>query len=132
MEKKVLKERVEKLCQAAAAKGNILEPTEVLDQLGDLKVTPEELEQVYSALEYKGVRVETPEDGPEDVLLEDDDFDENYAGDEQEEGSMEDPDRLNRILEGVGVGDPIREYLKMCIRDRPSPRYGLIRCCPTL
>ena len=65
-------------------------------------------------------------------LLEDDDFDENYAGDEQEEGSMEDPDRLNRILEGVGVGDPIREYLKMCIRDRPSPRYGLIRCCPTL
>ncbi|HJB07628.1 MAG TPA: RNA polymerase sigma factor RpoD [Candidatus Enterocloster excrementigallinarum] len=112
MEKKVLKERVEKLCQAAAAKGNILEPTEVLDQLGDLKVTPEELEQVYSALEYKGVRVETPEDGPEDVLLEDDDFDENYAGDEQEEGSMEDPDRLNRILEGVGVGDPIREYLK--------------------
>ncbi len=107
-----MKERVEKLCQAAAAKGNILEPTEVLDQLGDLKVTPEELEQVYSALEYKGVRVETPEDGPEDVLLEDDDFDENYAGDEQEEGSMEDPDRLNRILEGVGVGDPIREYLK--------------------
>ncbi len=107
-----MKERVEKLCQVAADKGNILETTEVLDQLGDLKVTPEELEQVYSALEYKGVRVETPEDGPEDVLLEDDDFDENYAGDEQEEGSMEDPDRLNRILEGVGVGDPIREYLK--------------------
>ena len=80
MEKKVLKERVEKLCQMAADKGNSLDMTEVLDQLGDLKVTPEELEQVYSALEYKGVRVETPEDGPEDVLLEDDDFDETMTG----------------------------------------------------
>lgn len=111
MEKKVLKERVEKLCQMAADKGNSLDMTEVLDQLGDLKVTPEELEQVYSALEYKGVRVETPEDGPEDVLLEDDDFDENYDG-ENLDGSVENPDRLSRILEGVGVGDPIREYLK--------------------
>ena len=111
MEKKVLKERVEKLCQMAADKGNSLDMTEVLDQLGDLKVTPEELEQVYSALEYKGVRVETPEDGPEDVLLEDDDFDENYDG-EDLDGSVENPDRLSRILEGVGVGDPIREYLK--------------------
>ena len=111
MEKKVLKERVEKLCQMAADKGNSLDMTEVLDQLGDLKVTPEELEQVYSALEYEGVRVETPEDGPEDVLLEDDDFDENYDG-EDLDGSVENPDRLSRILEGVGVGDPIREYLK--------------------
>ena len=111
MEKKVLKERVEKLCQMAADKGNSLDMTEVLDQLGDLKVTPEKLEQVYSALEYKGVRVETPEDGPEDVLLEDDDFDENYDG-EDLDGSVENPDRLSRILEGVGVGDPIREYLK--------------------
>ena len=111
MEKKVLKERVEKLCQMAAGKGNSLDMTEVLDQLGDLKVTPEELEQVSSALEYKGVRVETPEDGPEDVLLEDDDFDENYDG-EDLDGSVENPDRLSRILEGVGVGDPIREYLK--------------------
>ena len=40
MEKKVLKERVEKLCQMAADKGNSLDMTEVLDQLGDLKVTP--------------------------------------------------------------------------------------------
>ena len=50
MEKKVLKERVEKLCQMAADKGNSLDMTEVLDQLGDLKVTPEELERKLTLL----------------------------------------------------------------------------------
>ena len=78
MDKKVLKERIEKLEALAASRENSLDLTEVLDQLKDLKLSPEELEQVYSGLEYKGIRVKMPGDGTEDVLLDDDDFDGDY------------------------------------------------------
>ena len=110
MDKKVLKERIEKLEALAASRENSLDLTEVLDQLKDLKLSPEELEQVYSGLEYKGIRVKMPGDGTEDVLLDDDDFDGDYQ--ETEGEASDEPGRLDQILEGVGSGDPIREYLK--------------------
>lgn len=110
MDKKVLKERIEKLETLAASRENSLDLTEVLDQLKDLKLSPEELEQVYSGLEYKGIRVKMPGDGTEDVLLDDDDFDGDYQ--ETEGEASDEPGRLDQILEGVGSGDPIREYLK--------------------
>lgn len=111
MDKKMLKERIEKLEALAAEKENSLDMTDVLDQLQDLKLTPEELEQVYSGLEYKGIRVKMSGDGTEDILLEDDDFGGDYA-EESDDSASDEPGRLNRILEGVGTGDPIREYLK--------------------
>ena len=110
MDKKVLKERIEKLETLAASRENSLDLTEVLDQLKDLKLSPEELEQVYSGLEYKGIRVKMPGDGTEDVLLDDDDFDGDYQ--ETEGEASDEPGRLDQLLEGVGSGDPIREYLK--------------------
>ena len=110
MDKKVLKERIEKLEALAASRENSLDLTEVLDQLKDLKLSPEELEQVYSGLEYKGIRVKMPGDGTEDVLLDDDDFDGDYQ--ETEGEASDEPGGLDQILEGVGSGDPIREYLK--------------------
>ena len=110
MDKKVLKERIEKLETLAASRENSLDLTEVLDQLKDLKLSPEELEQVYSGLEYNGIRVKMPGDGTEDVLLDDDDFDGDYQ--ETEGEASDEPGRLDQILEGVGSGDPIREYLK--------------------
>ncbi len=108
MEKRALKERIKKLEEMAAANGNTLSLTGVLDQLEDLKLSPEELEQVYSSLDQKGIRVESPDEGPKEVLLEDDE--DGYSDDD--DLPVDEADRLNRILEGVGTGDPIREYLK--------------------
>ena len=61
MDKKVLAEKLGILQDMAAKQENFLELTAVLDCLRDVQVTPEELEEVYSRLERKGIRVGTPE-----------------------------------------------------------------------
>lgn len=58
---KVLAEKLGILQDMAAKQENFLELTAVLDCLRDVQVTPEELEEVYSRLERKGIRVGTPE-----------------------------------------------------------------------
>ena len=75
MDKKVLAEKLGILQDMAAKQENFLELTAVLDCLRDVQVTPEELEEVYSRLERKGIRVGTPEGDAElepELDLEDD------------------------------------------------------------
>ena len=140
MDKKVLAEKLEILRDMAAKQENFLELTAVLDCLRDVQVTPEELEEVYSRLERKGIRVGTPEGAAElePELDLDDEFDSDLdtavlgketllAGDEETEDAVvlrEKPsgysgdeelfgeEQPQKVLEGVSTGDPIREYLK--------------------
>lgn len=140
MDKKVLAEKLEILRDMAAKQENFLELTAVLDCLRDVQVTPEELEEVYSRLERKGIRVGTPEGDAElePELDLDDEFDSDLdtavlgketllAGDEETEDAVvlrEKPsgysgdeelfgeEQPQKVLEGVSTGDPIREYLK--------------------
>ena len=141
MDKKVLAEKLGILQDMAAKQENFLELTAVLDCLRDVQVTPEELEEVYSRLERKGIRVGTPEGDAElepELDLEDD-FDTGLdagvlgkdkllTGDEETEDGLvlrEKPSEYaeaeedlfseeapQKVLEGVSTGDPIREYLK--------------------
>lgn len=111
MDKKVLTEKIKKL-EELAGDQKVLDMTQVLDALADIKVTPEELEDVYSLLDHKGIRVALPEAGEnqEEAYLEEvEDFEEPEAEELAEEPENYQPEKL---LEGVGVGDPIREYLK--------------------
>ncbi|MCD7907322.1 MAG: sigma-70 family RNA polymerase sigma factor [Clostridium sp.] len=140
MDKKVLAEKLEILRDMAAKQENFLELTAVLDCLRDVQVTPEELEEVYSRLERKGIHVGTPEGDAElePELDLDDEFDSDLdtavlgketllSGDEETEDAVvlrEKPsgysgdeelfgeEQPQKVLEGVSTGDPIREYLK--------------------
>ncbi len=140
MDKKVLAEKLEILRDMAAKQENFLELTAVLDCLRDVQVTPEELEEVYSRLERKGIRVGTPEGDAElePELDLDDEFDSDLdtavlgketllSGNEETEDAVvlrEKPsgysgdeelfgeEQPQKVLEGVSTGDPIREYLK--------------------
>ena len=77
MDKMELSKKLEQLAAVAASKENHLEMTEVLDAFSGLQVTPEEMEDVYSRLERKGIQIRVPEEGEEDLpdsdLLLDDD-----------------------------------------------------------
>lgn len=140
MDKKVLAEKLEILRDMAAKQENFLELTAVLDCLRDVQVTPEELEEVYSRLERKGIRVGTPEGDAElePELDLDDEFDSDLdtavlgketllSGDEETEDAVVlrekssgysgdeelfGEEQPQKVLEGVSTGDPIREYLK--------------------
>lgn len=68
MEKLELSKILEQLISLAAAKGNILEMTEVLDAFSSLQVTPEEMEDVYRKLERRGVQIQVPEEEGEEVI----------------------------------------------------------------
>lgn len=108
MEKHVLTEQVQKLCRIAEGQGGRLDMIQVLDQFEKEQATPEEMEQVYEALERRGIRIGDLGAGQEEALLpEEDIFPEGL-----EDGEEQPADGTEQILEGVGVGDPIREYLK--------------------
>lgn len=68
MEKLELSKILEQLISLAAAKGNILEMTEVLDAFSSLQVTPEEMEDVYRKLERRGVQIQVPEEEGEEAI----------------------------------------------------------------
>lgn len=142
MDKMELSKRLEQLVSESAAKEGRLEMTQVLDRFRDVQMTPEEMEDVYLKLERKGVHIQAPEELEEDLpegdfLLDDDaeleqpslvkedfrwgrdrlDLDEmldsgsmGSGGDEEEEDY--DGYGQERLLEGVSIADPIREYLK--------------------
>lgn len=154
MDKRVLGDKLKELQAKAAGKGGFLELTEVLDSFRQIPVTPEELEDVYSRLERKGIRIGMPGSGPDaelepDTVLEDDLDDgdvpleldlagggfgadalsdddggdipggaspvlvrETGAGYGEDDEDLFAPDEPQKLLEGTGGGDPIREYLK--------------------
>lgn len=120
MEKNVLAAKIKDLEIQAAGQGNTLAMTQVLDCFEKERVTPEELEEVYSALERRTIRVELPDaeaEEAEDIFLEDEE--DAYADameekPEEEEGGLFEDIRVSPAPEtpGLGTGDPIREYLK--------------------
>lgn len=108
MEKHVLTEQIQKLCQIADSQGGRLDMIQVLDRFEREQATPEEMEQVYEALDRRGIQIGDLAAGQEEALLpEEDVFPDPFEA--PEEGPK---DGAEQILEGVGVGDPIREYLK--------------------
>ncbi len=120
MEKNVLAAKIKDLEAMAAEQGNTLAMTQVLDCFEKERVTPEELEEVYIALERRAIRVELPDaeaEEAEDILLEDEE--DSYADaleekPEDEESGLFEDSHVSPVAEGAGVGtgDPIREYLK--------------------
>lgn len=120
MEKNVLAAKIKELEAQAAGQGNTLAMTQVLDCFEKERVTPEELEEVYIALERRAIRVELPgeeEEEAEDIFLEDEEdayTDVLEEKPEEEEGGLFEDSRVSPPPEaaGAGTGDPIREYLK--------------------
>ena len=120
MEKHVLAAKIKELETLAAGQGNTLAMTQVLDCFAKERVTPEELEEVYIALERRAIRVELPDaeaEETEDIFLEDEEdvfADALEEKPEDEEGGIFEDSHVTQTAEGAGVGtgDPIREYLK--------------------
>lgn len=142
MDKMEMSKKVEQLAEAAASKENCLELTEVLDVCSGPQVMPEDLEDIYRKLELRGIRIQAPEEGEEDLpdsgfLIDDDslldtgglareDFKWTFRDDEGDadisSGSMDSSGeeaeeteavyQPGKLLDGVSTADPIREYLK--------------------
>ena len=132
MEKQILRDKLKLLREKAADQENALELTDVLDCLKGLEVTPEELEDIYTSLERKGIRVgdgeeseltqsmEDSEEEPQEALSVPEYMRRESLGDEDEEddagnddgGADYEEEHAGKLLEGVSTGDPIREYLK--------------------
>lgn len=112
MEKLELSKILEQLIHLAAAKGNMLEMTEVLDAFSSLKVTPEEMEDVYRKLERKGVQIQVPEEEGEEaipdseLLLEDDPLIEDGAMVREEfKWKFRDSDSDDMESDQIPIGD---------------------------
>lgn len=112
MEKLELSKILEQLIRLAAAKGNMLEMTEVLDAFSSLKVTPEEMEDVYRKLERKGVQIQVPEEEGEEaipdseLLLEDDPLIEDGAMVREEfKWKFRDSDSDDMESDQIPIGD---------------------------
>lgn len=117
MEKDNFLEKLGKLVELAKSKHNSLDVTEINNFfLGD-ELTAEQMDQIYSYLENRGVDVIPVIDDSvltEDALLSDDlllddDLDDSFIKDSDEEDI--DLDAID-LLEGIGTEDPVRMYLK--------------------
>lgn len=111
MEKNNFLEKLEKLVQFAKSRHNALDATEINDFFAGESLSPEQMEQIYSYLEGKGIEVVPIIDDSlftEDSLLLDD-VDDSFMKDMEEEDI--DIDAVD-LLEGIGTEDPVRMYLK--------------------
>ena len=112
MEKAVFMQCVNKLVEAARAKKNVLDVSDINEVFKGTDLSPSELEDVYNYLELKNVdvlRAMTDELAQIESLTLDDD-DDFIPGEEDEEENY-DVDAVE-LLEGVGTEDPVRMYLK--------------------
>lgn len=117
MEKNNFLEKLGKLVDLAKTKHNALDVTEINNFfLGD-ELTAEQMDQIYTYLENRGIDVIPVIDDSvltddalmsEDLLL-DDDLDDSFIKDSEEDDI--DLDAID-LLEGIGTEDPVRMYLK--------------------
>ncbi len=111
VEKSNFLEKLGKLAELAKGKHNALDVAEVNNFFTGDELSPEQMEQIYSYLEGRGIDVIPVIDESllvEDTLLLDDD-DERFLKDNDEEDI--DLDAID-LLEGIGTEDPVRMYLK--------------------
>ena len=71
MDKTRMAQTLDRLAAQAAAAGNKLDITAVLDAFAGTSVTPEEMEEVYSRLEKRGIELRAEDEAakPEDDSL---------------------------------------------------------------
>jgi len=117
VEKENFLEKLGKLVDLAKTKQNALDVTEINNFFIGEELTAEQMDQIYTYLENRGVDVVPVIDDSvladdvlmsEDLLL-DDDIDDGFIKDIDEEDI--DLDAID-LLEGIGTEDPVRMYLK--------------------
>ncbi len=112
MEKNIFLEKLGKLVEVAKGKHNALDVTEINNFFIGDELSTEQMEQIYSYLEKRGIDVIPVIDESmlaDDTLILDDDIDDSFMKDsEEEEIDLEAID----LLEGIGTEDPVRMYLK--------------------
>ena len=118
MEKDNFLEKLGKLVELGKSKHNALDVTEINNFFMGELLTPEQMDQIYSYLENRGVDVIPVIDDSiladdvllsDDALLLDDDLDDSFIKGADEEDI--DLDAID-LLEGIGTEDPVRMYLK--------------------
>ncbi len=111
MEKSNFLEKLSKLAEMAKGKHNALDVTEINNFFTGDELSTEQMEQIYSYLEGRGIDVIPIIDdnllAEDPLLLEDDD--DRFLKDVEEEDI--DLDAID-LLEGIGTEDPVRMYLK--------------------
>ena len=117
MEKDNFLDKLGKLVELAKTKHNALDVTEINNFFIGEELTAEQMDQIYTYLENRGVDVIPVMDDSnltddtlisEEILL-DDDLDDNFIKESEEEDI--DLDAID-LLEGIGTEDPVRMYLK--------------------
>lgn len=117
MEKDNFLEKLGKLVELARTKHNALDVTEINNFFIGEELTAEQMDQIYTYLENRGVDVVPVIDESvladdvliSDDLLLDDDLDDGFVKEVDEEDI--DLDAID-LLEGIGTEDPVRMYLK--------------------
>ncbi len=117
MEKDNFLEKLGKLVDLAKTKHNALDVTEINNFFMGEELTAEQMDQIYTYLENRGVDVVpviddaslTDDTLMSEELVMDDDLDDNFIKDVDEEEI--DLDAID-LLEGIGTEDPVRMYLK--------------------
>ncbi len=112
VEKNIFLEKLGKLVEVAKGKHNALDVTEINNFFTGDELSTEQMEQIYSYLEKRGIDVIPVIDESilaEEPLLLDDDIDDSFMKDSEEEDI--DLDAID-LLEGIGTEDPVRMYLK--------------------
>ena len=112
VEKNIFLEKLGKLVEVAKGKHNALDVTEINNFFTGDDLSTEQMEQIYSYLEKRGIDVIPVIDDSilaEEPLLMDDDIDDSFMKDSDEEDI--DLDAID-LLEGIGTEDPVRMYLK--------------------
>ncbi len=112
VEKNIFLEKLGKLVEVAKGKHNALDVTEINNFFTGDELSTEQMEQIYSYLEKRGIDVIPVIDESilaEEPLLLDDDLDDSFMKDAEEEDI--DLEAID-LLEGIGTEDPVRMYLK--------------------
>jgi len=111
VEKNIFLEKLGKLVEVAKGKHNALDVTEINNFFTGDDLSTEQMEQIYSYLEKRGIDVIPVID--DSILAEEplliDDVDDSFMKDSEEEDI--DLDAID-LLEGIGTEDPVRMYLK--------------------
>ncbi|WP_312431512.1 RNA polymerase sigma factor RpoD [Lacrimispora sp.] len=117
MEKDNFLDKLGKLVELAKTKHNALDVTEINNFFMGEELTTEQMDQIYTYLENRGVdvipviddSVLTDDALMSDDLLLDDDLDDGFIKEMDEEDI--DLDAID-LLDGIGTEDPVRMYLK--------------------